>query len=180
MAETGMKVHGILARFETPAELLKAAEKTRAEGYSKFDCYSPFPIHGMDSAMGLKDSKVGYISGACAAVGFLFAIWLQWWTSAVDYQLVISGKPLFSYQAYVPVTFGLTVLFAAFGAVLGMLHTNKLPRLFDSVFFSERFSSVTDDTFFVGIDAADSRFDRKATAAFLESIGGRDVGVLEG
>ena len=179
MADQTKQVHGILARFESSGDLLEAAGKIREAGYAEFDCYSPFPIHGMDAAMGLKGSKVGYISGAAAAIGFLFALWLQWWTSAVDYPLVISGKPFFSYQAYVPVTFGITVLFAALGAVLGMLHTNRLPRLFDSVFFSEQFAKVTDDAFFVGIDAKDSRFDRQATARFLESIGGRDVEVLE-
>ncbi len=177
---TAKTEYGVIARFADPGALLHAAEKLRDAGYTKFDCHSPFPIHGMDKAMGLKESKVGLISGAGAAIGFVVGLALQWWTSAVDYPLVIAGKPLFSYQAFVPVTFGLTVLFGALGAVLGMFHVNRLPQLFHGVFHSDAFSRFSDDAFFVSIDRHDPKYDRQATVTFLTSIGGSEPEVLEG
>ena len=178
--QSEMQTYGAIASFDGPKELLEAAKKIRSAGYKKFDCHSPFPIHGMDDAMGLGQSKVGFIAGAGGVFGFALALWLQWWTSAVDYPLVIAGKPFFSYQAYVPVTFGLTVLFAALGAFFGMLHFNKLPRLFHGVFYSERFSKVLDDAFYVSIESEDPLFNREETTRFLDSIGGKDIEVLEG
>ncbi len=174
------RIFGLLAEFDDPAALIRAAEKMRDEGYQYYDCHSPFPIHGMDRAMGLKRSIVGYIAGFMAFVGFTFGLGLQWWTSAVDYPLVIAGKPYFSYQAFVPVTFGLTVLLGAFGAFLGMLHTNRLPRLYHELFFSDRFSrKVTNDGFFVSVVAKDPKFDQSATTSLLESLGGKHVEVIK-
>ena len=174
------QTHGILASFDDPGALLSAARKVRKAGYTRFDCHSPYPIHGMDSAMGLKPSVVGYIAGIMGTIGFCLALWLQWWTSAVDYPLVIAGKPFFSYQAFVPVTFGITVLFSALGAVFGMLHVNRLPQFYHSVFYADSFASFSDDGFFVSIEADDPRFDAAATRAFLESIGCTKTELLEG
>jgi hypothetical protein len=173
------RTEGLLASFDDPGALLEAARKVRKAGYTRFDCHSPYPIHGMDDAMGLRPSIVGYIAGIMGTIGFLAALWLQWWTSAVDYPLVIAGKPFFSYQAFVPVTFGITVLFSALGAVLGMLHVNRLPQLYHSVFHADSFASFSDDGFFVSIEADDPRFDAAATRAFLESIGSTRTEVLE-
>jgi hypothetical protein len=174
------KTYAILAEFASAGALLKAADKVREAGYTRFDCHSPFPIHGMDAAMGLKRSPVGYISGICGLLGGAFGLWLQWWTSTIDYPLVISGKPLFSYQAYVIVTFGLTILGAALGAVFGMLISNRLPRLFHGNFYSSQFARFSDDAFFVSIEADDDKFHTGKTAAFLESIGGSNVEVVTG
>lgn len=180
MAETVNKVYSVIAEFESAGALLKAAAKVREAGYKKFDCHSPFPIHGMDAAMGLKRSAVGYIAGICAVLGGAFGLWLQWWTSTVDYRMVISGKPFFSYQAYVVVTFGLTILGAAFGAVFGMLITNRLPQWFHGLFYSDSFMRFSDDAFFVSIESDDPQFSEQKTAQFLESIGGRKVEVVKG
>ncbi len=174
------KTYGVLAEFGSPAELLKAAEQVRDQGYERFDCHSPFPIHGMDAAMGLKRSPVGYIAGICGLAGGLFAMWLQWWTSAIDYPLIISGKPLFSWQAYIVVTFGLTILGAAFGAVIGMLAINRLPQWFHGNFYSPNFGRFSDDAFFVSIEAEDAKFDTDQIRGFLESIGGQNVEVVKG
>jgi hypothetical protein len=175
------KLYGLLAEFKDPAALIHAARNLRDKGYKQFDCHSPFPIHGMDAAMGLKRSKVGYIAGIMAAIGFAFGLWLQWYTSAVDYPLVISGKPFFSYQAFVPVTFGTTVLFGAFGALGGMLVTNRLPQWYHELFNSDRFSKkVNNDGFFVSVTANDGPFDKKGTRALLESIGGYNVEEISG
>jgi hypothetical protein len=174
------KVYGVLAEFGSAAELLQAAEKVREAGYQKYDCHSPFPIHGMDRAMGLKRSPVGYIAGICGLAGGLFGMWLQWWTSAVDYPLVISGKPLFSFQAFIIVTFGLAILGAALGAVIGMLAINRLPQWFHGNFYSKSFARFSDDAFFVSIEAEDAKFDSDRTSAFLGSIGGHEVEVVKG
>ncbi len=172
------KVFSVLAEFEDPGALLHAAEKVRDEGYEKFDCHSPFPIHGMDAAMGLKRSPVGYIAGICGLLGGAFGFWLQWWTSTVDYPMVISGKPFFSFQAFIIVTFGLTVLGAAFGAVISMLMINRLPQFFHGNFYSKTFEKVTDNGFVVSIEANDPKFDKDKTRTFLESIGGKNVEVV--
>lgn len=173
-------VQGILAQFADPQALMKGAEAVRDAGYKVFDCHSPFPIHGMDQAMGLKRSPMGFIVAAFAALGAATGLGLQGWASTTAYPLIISGKPLFSWQAYVIITFALFVLFGAISAVVGMLGLNKLPRLHHPVFYSEQFKKASDDGFFVSIEASDARFDPVETRKFLESIGGRNVEVLEG
>jgi hypothetical protein len=173
------QVLGLLARFDNPTSLAAAAENIRQAGYTRFDCHSPFPIHGLDKAMGLTRSRLGWLVGLAALVGTSGALALQWWTSSVDYPLVISGKPFFSFQAYVPVTFALGVLLSAVAALVGMLAINGLPRFHHPVFYSDRFTRASDDGFFVSIEAADSNFDPQATAAFLEAIGGHEVEVLK-
>ena len=173
------KIEGILAEFANPAALIKAAGKTRDAGYKKFDCHSPFPIHGMDKAMGLKRSPLGWIVGLAALFGTSAALGLQWWTSTVDYRLVISGKPFFSFQAYVPITFALGVLLSAFAALIAMLVLNGLPRLHHPIFYSNRFAKSSDDGFFISIEAGDPKFDTEKTKVFLESIGGTNPEILK-
>lgn len=177
MSEQG-QVMGVLAEFDGPGGLLEAARRVRDEGYKHFDCHSPFPIHGMDDAMGMKRSALGWVIGLIGFSGVAFAIWLQWWTSAVDYKFVISGKPFFSFQAYVPITFGLGVLFGAITAAFGMFHFNRLPRLNHPVFTSERFKKVSSDGFFISIEAPDEKFDPARTPEFLQSIGATHVELL--
>jgi hypothetical protein len=173
------KVEGIIAEFKNPAELIHAAEKLRDSEYKKFDCHSPFPIHGMDRAMGEKRSPLGWIVGIVAFLGLGGGVLLEWWTSTIDYPLVISGKPFFSYQAYGPVAFAVMVLSSSFIALLGMLILNKLPRLNHPVFNSDRFLKVSDDAFFVSIESLDPHFDQIKTSDFLKSIGGQNIELLE-
>jgi hypothetical protein len=169
-----------LARFANPADLIAAAKKVRDAGYTKFDCHSPFPIHGMDAAMGMKKSPLGYIVGALTVTGATVGMGLQYWVSTIEYPLVISGKPFFSWQAFIIITFALFVLFGAFGAVFGMFHLNRIPRLHHPLFYSKQFERVTDDAFFVSIEAEDEKFDETQTKAFLDSIGGSDVELITG
>ncbi len=172
------KVQGIIAEFENPAELISAAEKLRDSKYKKFDCHSPFPIHGMDDAMGEKRSPLGWIVGIIAFMGVTAGFALEWWTSTIDYPIVISGKPLFSYQAYGPVAFAVMVLTSAVAALIGMLLLNKLPRFHHPVFHSDRFAKVSDDAFFVSIEADGPQFDAANAQKFLEKIGGKNVELL--
>jgi hypothetical protein len=165
----------ILAEFENPAQLLAAAEQLRDAGYKEFDCHSPFPIHGMDEAMGLKRSPLGWIVGCVAFVALFAGFTLEWWTSAVDYPLVISGKPYFSYQAYGPVAFAIMVLSSAFTALFGMLALNKLPMLYHKIFDSDKILKINNDGFVVSVTTDDPKYDAANTRKFLESIGGKNL-----
>jgi hypothetical protein len=174
------KIQAVLAEFDSPTALLKTAETLRDAGYKKFDCHSPFPIHGMDRAMGLKRSPLGWMVGLAAVVGTSSALALQWWTSTIDYPLVISGKPFFSFQAYVPVTFALGVLLSAATALIGMLALNGLPRFHHPVFYSDRFSRASDDGFFISVECDDKMFNVEQTRALLQQCGGENIEILEG
>lgn len=171
-------IYGLLAEFAHPGALMHAAEEVRDAGYRHFDTHSPFPIHGMDRAMGLRNSKVGYFTMGGGLTGFALAYWLQWWTGGVDYPLNIGGKPFFAVEPSIPIIFELTVLFSAFGAVAGMLALNGLPRPHSPLFYSENFARATDDAFFLHIAASDSRFDRDRTQALLEELGGYNIELI--
>lgn len=175
-----MTTHAIIAQFSSPATLIGAAKKVRDAGYSSFDCHSPFPIHGMDDAMGLGRSPVGFIVGGMAILGAAIGFSLQTWVATSAYPLVISGKPLFSWQAFIIITFALFVLFGAFGAVIGMLRLNKLPQFHHPLFYSDMLAKASDDGFLVSIDASDPKFDEERTRAFLESIGAQTVEIVRG
>jgi len=173
------RTYGLLAEFENPGRLIEASRKVRDAGYSVWDTYSPFPVHGIESAMGMRDSKLPWITFFAGATGTGVAILLQWWTNAFDYPIVISGKPLFSLPANIPVAFELTVLFASIATFLGMLGLNRLPQFYHPAFKSERFRRVTTDAFFIAIEAADPRFDPVETEKFLRSLDAVRVERLE-
>jgi hypothetical protein len=175
----GGKLVGLLAEFSDPGALCKAAQAVREAGYQRFDVHSPFPIHGMDKAMGLPNSKVGFSALGGGLTGLALAVWLQWWTGAVDYPLNISGKPLFAVEPSVPIMFELTVLFAAFGAVFGMLALNGLPRPYNPLFYSRHFARATDDAFFLHLAASDKRFEAEKSAQLLRDLGALQVEAIE-
>lgn len=162
---------GVLAEFANTSELIKAAAKVRDAGYRKYDVYSPFPIHGMDEAMGLKPSKLGWIVMAHAVLGLVGAVAFMIWTSSVDYPLNISGKPYINAPAFVPVAFEVTILLSAFGAVFGMFFLNNMPKHHNPLFNSDRFLRVTDDKFFICIESDDVLFETDKTTGFLKEIG---------
>ena len=176
---TPKNLYGMIAEFDTPKQILNAASSVRKEGYVDFDCHTPFPIHGLDDAMGLKRSIVGFIVGIGCIVGATVGLTLQWWSSTIAYPIVISGKPLFSWQAFMIITFVLMVLGGAFSALLGMFHLNRLPTFYHPLFNSEQFKKATDDKFFVSIEFKDPKFDIEDTRKFLEFIGGRNIEVIE-
>lgn len=157
-----------LAEFKSAGEVLHAAEKLRDAGYTQFDTHSPFPIHGMDKAMGLPDSKLGLIVFPIGLTGTTIAFLMMWWMNGVDYPLVIGGKPPFSLPSQVPIMFELTILLSAFATVFGMFHLNRLPRHHHPIFNSERFKGFSDDKFFVSVESADPKFDLERTKALLE------------
>jgi len=166
---------GLLAEYADPGALVHAVEGLRERGYTQLDTFSPFPIHGMDRAMGLSYSKLGYLVFGGAAIGGFLGWLLQWWTSEVDYAINISNKPLFAFESSVPVIFELTILFAALTAVGSMLALNGLPKPYNPLFNSDRFGRATDDAFFVHVSVRDRSFDRTATAAALADLGATTV-----
>lgn len=169
----------VLGEFETPEALMSAAERVRAAGYIHWDCYTPYPVHGLDDKMGVKPTALPWVVLGGGFTGFLTGLLMQWWMNAIDYPLVISGKPLWSVPANIPVMFELTILFSAFGAFLGMLAMNGLPRFHRPHFKSERFRRATDDRFFIGIEARDRSFDRTKSGELLRSLGATHVELIE-
>lgn len=159
-----------LAEFETPDAIIKAAETVRDAGYSKWDVHTPYPLHGMDDAMGLPDSRLGWIVLACGLTGLTLAVTMIQWMNGYDYQLVIGGKPPDAYASMVPIMFELTVLLSAFGAVFGMLGLNQIPRHHHPVFYSDRFEACSTDKFYVSIEAEDPKFDIEKTKDLLGSL----------
>jgi hypothetical protein len=174
------KLFGLLAEFETPGSLMHAAERVRDEGYRRWDVYTPFPLHGMDRAMGLRDSRLPWIVLGAGITGCAVAILMQWWTNAVDYPLLISGKPLFSLPANIPVAFELTILFSALATVVGVLMFTGLPRFYHPVFRNRRFKRASNDRFFLCIEASDPKFDADGTGQLLRTLGSSAVDRLEG
>jgi hypothetical protein len=177
MAETELRVkpYGLLAQFESARELYQACERVRDAGFTRWDAHSPFPVHGLDRAMGLRPSRLPWIVLAAALSGLLGALGLQYYIHVVDYPLIFAGKPYFSWPAFVPVVFEATVLFGAAGAVLGMLHLMRLPRHHHPLFRSAAFERVTDDRFFISIEAGDPRYDAEGTARLLREAGATHV-----
>ncbi len=169
--------YGVAAEFDSASQLFKAAEKIRDAGYQKFDVFSPFPIHGMDKAMGLKKSLLGMIIFCGGLTGFLTAICLEFIPSSIIYPLIVMGKPtnLFTVPAFFPIMFELTILLSAFTAVFGMLIMNGLPRWNHPMFNWDRFKKVSDDKFFCIIEARDRQFSESKVKELLESLGGQNI-----
>jgi hypothetical protein len=166
--------HATVAVFDTPGEILNAAQELRDSGYTRLDALTPFPVHGMERALGLKSSIMAWISLAGATFGlsgmFLLALFVSY-----DYPLNISGKPVFSWQAYVPLFFELMVLFCAFATFFGVWGLCRLPTFFHPVMTHPRFPQVTDDKFMMVVEASDPIYDGARVKETLERLGGHDV-----
>lgn len=171
--------YGLIATFKTAPDLYHAAEQVRDAGYRHWDCITPFPVHGLDKAMGLKRSIVPRISLAGGITGFITGMTMIWWTGAVDYPLIVGGKPMFSPMFAFPVSYELTILFTAFATIIGMFIVNGLPRHYHPVLKYDHIGRGMDDTFFIVIEARDPRFNLANTKALLEKAGGASVTELE-
>ena len=167
--------YGLLAEFETTADAIHAAAMVRDAGYRRWDVFTPFPVHGMDEAMGLKQSKVGWFSFIGGMTGFTVGMLMIWWMNAYDYSIIVGGKPLFSPIYAFPVCYELTILLGSFGSIGGMLFLNRLPRLHHPLFKSARFAKVTHDRFFIAIEAADPKFSEVETRKLLENAGSKHI-----
>jgi hypothetical protein len=174
--KTEKVLYAITALFSTPDEVIRAASEVRRAGYSKFDVHTPYPVHGMDHAMNLKTSKVGYFAFVFGLLGVLTAITLISWVTLSDYPLVIGGKPFWSWPAFVPISFELTVLFAAVFSTVAMIvfyfkFPNNAHPLHDTLYMKR----VSSDTFGITIEADDPKFDEKNVIEFLKSLSGKEI-----
>ena len=170
---------GLLAQYDSPADIFHACEEVRDAGYSKWDANTPFPIHGLDKAMGLKPSILPWFVLGGGLTGGIFAMCFMIWVSAIEYPLNIGGKPLLSIPAFIPVTFELTVLFSVFSCFFGLWFVCRLPQLFHPAFANKAFEKVTDDKFFIMIEANDPKFDATKTKTLLEQTGASLVEEVE-
>jgi hypothetical protein len=169
------EIYGVAGWFETPAALYHACEALRDAGYQRFDAHTPFPVHGLEKAMGLRPTRFPWLVLAGGLSGLLFAISLAYYTQVISYPLNIGGKESWSYQAYVPIFFELTVLCAGLTCFFGLWAVNGLPRYNYPTFNHPSFHRSTDDVFFVSVEAQDPRFDRAATRTLLEDLGAQEV-----
>jgi hypothetical protein len=176
---TNAKPYGLLAEFDNTADVLHAAEKVRDAGFRKWDVYMPFPIHGMDKAMGLRNSKVGWFSFLGGVTGYASGMVMIWWMNAIDYKILVGGKPMFSPFAAFPPSYELTILFGAFGAILGMLFLNRLPRLHHPLLKHKRFALATHDKFYVVIETADPKYSETETRKLLAAAGSQRIEMVE-
>lgn len=172
-------LHGLLAEFETPGDLIAAARRAREAGYRRMDAYTPYPIHELTEALALPRTKLPVIVLIGGALGCATALAMQWFASAVHYPLNVGGRPLASWPSFIPITFELTVLFAAIAAVFGMLGLNGLPMPYHPVFNVPRFALASRDRFFLAIESRDPQFDLAKTAEFLKGLGAREVSEVE-
>lgn len=171
--------YGIIAAFDTTPELYQACEKVRDAGYSQWDALTPFPIHGLDAAMGLRRSKVPRFSLAGGITGFCTGMTLIWWANSYEYPLIVGGKPYFSPMFAFPISYELTILFTAFATISGMFLLNKLPMHYHPVMKAPQFVRAMDDRFYIVIEANDPKFNATATRDLLVKIGGKDIAELE-
>lgn len=181
----GERAFALVAEFVEVDAAMAAAERIRDAGYSAWDVHSPFPVHGMPKAMGLRPTMLPWIALAHGLLGLLAGLALVWWTNAKTvpglpaeiqgYEFLVSGKPRFSLAANIPILFELTVLLAAIGTLLGMFGLNKLPMLYNPLFRSRNFRRATSDRFFIVIEAEDPLFALEGTAEFLHGLGAASV-----
>jgi mono/diheme cytochrome c family protein len=174
MSDTN-KNYGILAEYETVDEILSAAAKVRDAGYSKWDCYTPMPVHGLDDAMGVKPTHLPWLTLCAGITGASLGVLMQWWMNAVDYPFLTSGKPQWSLPANIPIVFEMTILFSALTTFFAMWIMNNLPRWFSPLSHLERFARSTDDRFFIAIEASDPSFDAAGSEALLRDSGAHAV-----
>lgn len=182
-----VKMFGLLAEFETPGAILSAAKKVNEAGYKWWDCCVPFPVHGLDKAMGVRPTILPWIVLGAGITGAILGALLQWYTNAATlelwsgpitvtgYAFLVSGKPFASIPTWIPVMFELTILLAAISCVVFMFVLNKLPQFYHPCFNVKRFARVTDDRFFIVIEARDPNFYQEKTAEMLTSLGATAV-----
>ena len=171
--------YGLIATFDRPVDIYHAAEKVRDAGYRHWDCITPFPVHGLDKAMGVRRSIVPRVSLVGGITGFCTGMTLIYFADAYANRLVVGGKPYFSPLFAFPVSYELTILFTAFATIIGMFVLNGLPMHYHPVLKYDQISRGLDDTFFIVIEARDPRFNAENTRALLEQAGGKNIKELE-
>jgi hypothetical protein len=173
--EVRKTLYGVMAEFDSPRELVAASRAAREAGFTKMDGYSPFPIHEMDEALGIKRTILPYLIFAAGILGGVGGFGLQYYTHAIDYPLNVGGRPFLSIPSFIPITFECIVLAAALTAVVGMIILNGLPQPYHPVFNAPRFALASRDKFFLAIESSDPKFDHDETTQFLQNLNAREV-----
>ena len=168
-------IYGLLAEFDTPTQLVDAARKVRDAGYTRTDAFSPFPLHEIDEALGVKRSILPFLVLGGGITGLLTGIGLQWYVHVYDYPIIVGGRPFFSLPSFIPPSYELTILFAAFTAVFGMLALNGLPQPYHPVFNVPRFALASREKFFLLIETKDPKFDNDKTRRFMQTLNAQEV-----
>lgn len=168
---TSAHLWGLLAQYENPQDIYKACERVRDGGYQKWDACTPFAVHGLDKAMGVKPSPLPWFVLIVGILGSAIGLLFQVWSMGYDYPFVVGGKPFNSLPAWVPVWYEFTVLSSCLTIFFGNWILSGLPRLHHPAFESQAFARVTDDKFFIMIEAEDGQFDQEKTAALLKDTG---------
>lgn len=173
------RLYALVAEFDEVDEVMDAAHAVRKAGYTKTDAHTPFPVEGLDDALGMEQTRLGWIVLAMGIAGLFIGFGMQWYSSTIFYPLNIGGKPLNSWPMFVVITFEITVLLTAFTAGLYMIGRNGLPRLYHPIFNTPNFENATRDKFFLSIETRDPKFDRAETKTFLEGLGATRVSEVE-
>ncbi len=174
MAEN-RKLAGMAGLYDSPDTLVRAAAMVREKGYRKWDCHTPYPVHGLDGAMGLKPSSIPYFCLTAGFIGVGVALLMQWWMSAIDYPVRIGGKPLFSWPAFVPITFEFFVLFAALALFGSVLFFCRLLRWYSPLHDAGIMAEITGNRYAVVLEAGDSLFSEEQARKLLEETGCKDI-----
>lgn len=173
-------LYGYMAEFDTPEAVLAATQKAYQAGYRQIDAYTPFPVEGLDKALGMRrPSIIAWFVFAGGLAGGIAGFAMQYFATVIDYPLNIGGRPLNSWPAYIPITFELTVLVASFAALIGMLLMNGLPQPYHPVFNVDGFERASRDHFFLAISSRDTLYDSEKTRQFLDSLGAIQVSEIE-
>lgn len=168
-------IYGILAEFLTPAEAIKAGHAATEHGFRYMEAYSPFPVEGLAESIGYYKNHMPQLIFAGGLFGGLVGYFMQWYTAVVEYPFDVAGKPYHSWPSFIPITFEMTILFAAFAAVFGMLWSNGLPMPYHPVFNVPEFELATRNRFFLFVRHDDPLFDPETTRLFLEGLGPKSV-----
>jgi hypothetical protein len=163
-------IFGVMAEFQKPEEVLEATRRARQQGFTCMDAYTPYPVEGLASELGLRHTGIPFVVLAAGLVGAVVGFFMQYYTSAIDYPINAGGRPYNSWPAFIPITFEVMVLVAGFAALLGMLLLNGLPRPYHPVFNVPRFVEASQYRFFLCIEASDPKFDREGTKQFLSGL----------
>ena len=171
---------GLMAEFDSSESIVHAAQKAYDAGYRKIEAYSPFPVHGLDEAVGFPKNGVATIVLIAGVLGAAAGFAMQVIAMGYHYQYLIGGRPLISWPMFIPITFESGILCAAFAGVIGMFALNGLPMPYHPVFNVERFRErATRDGFFLTVESSDDRYDEAETRAFLEGLGATQVCVVQ-
>ncbi len=171
--------YGLMAEFDNPTDAVMATRRVYEAGYRRIDAYSPYPVEELSEALGAYGRRMPIIVLCGGIFGMIAGFGMQWYLSVINYPLNVGGKPLNSWPAFIPITFETTILCAAMAGIFGMLALNGLPEPYHPVFNTPNFALASRDSFFLLIESRDDKFDHAQTAAFLRSLGPREVNDVE-